>query len=118
MNTRRATYLTVGFGFLIAMAIFGGRVYQIKTAAQSCQALMADLSAKICSPQGELQDWAKISRLVAVKLPVPNVPFNVYHLKSELQEAGWIENPGWFGFRPNCIYEANIAVQNSKCGTY
>ncbi|WP_413576216.1 hypothetical protein ACLVWU_17680 [Bdellovibrio sp. HCB290] len=106
--------ILVGVFILVAM-LASQRYYYLSTQNEICQIQKTQFSHELCSPEGQLSDWKQIEGLVQVRIPPANSNAEAYLVKKELTNVEWVEHPGWFGFKYNCIFDQVILVQNNQC---
>ncbi|WP_413585654.1 hypothetical protein [Bdellovibrio sp. HCB274] len=115
VNSSKLIILTMMSVLLLAVVSAGGRYYYFSSQEQSCQIQKIEFSKQVCSQSGQLGDWKQIEGLVQVRIPAANTNGEAYLVKKELTNVEWVQHPGWFGFKYNCIFDQVIVIQNNQC---
>ncbi|MEK2689236.1 hypothetical protein AAAA73_09120 [Bdellovibrio sp. GT3] len=100
---------------LLVFAAGGFRFDYLTSQSQVCEVHKAHFSEMICSESGYKTDWQSIEGLVQVRIPKANSNAEAYLIKKELTDVSWVQNPGWLGFKFNCILDRVVLVQNNQC---
>jgi hypothetical protein len=115
MNRLNIVCSFIVIGFIFAVAAAGHRYSYFQSQNEQCQIQKVQYSKLLCSEDGGKEDWSNLPGLVSVKVPPLNTNAEAYLLKKEMSDVSWVENPGWFGFKFNCILDRVVLVQNESC---
>lgn len=115
MNRLNKVCSIIAVGFIFALAAAGHRYYYFQSQNEQCLIQKIQYSKLLCSDDGMKSDWSTLLGLVSIKVPPANSNAEAYLLKKEISDVSWIENPGWFGFKFNCILDRVVLVQNGSC---
>jgi hypothetical protein len=115
MKASNKIFLIIAIGFLVAAAVAGHRYYYFISQDQSCQTEKIQYSQQLCSPDGKKSDWDHLPGLVVIRVPALNANAEAYLVKKEISDVSWVQSPGWFGFKYNCILDRVVVIQNERC---
>ncbi|QLY25296.1 hypothetical protein [Bdellovibrio sp. KM01] len=115
MNVANKTFLFLVLGLVLAVTAASHRYYYFVSQDQACHLEKIQYSQQLCSPIGEKADWDHLPGLVVIRVPALNANAEAYLLKKEISDVSWVQNPGWFGFKYNCILDRVAVIQNNRC---
>lgn len=115
MKVWNKTFLIIALAFVTAVAMASHRYFYFNSQDQACQIKKIQYSQQLCSPLGEKANWDHLPGLVVIRVPALNANAEAYLLKKEISDVSWVQNPGWFGFKYNCILDRVAVIQNNRC---
>ncbi len=115
MKASNKIFIFITFGFFLALVAASHRYYYFLSQDQSCQAEKVQYSQQLCSPEHGKENWDQLPGLVVIRVPALNANAEAYLLKKEISDVSWVQNPGWLGFKYNCILDRVVVIQNDRC---
>lgn len=115
MNRLNKVCSIIAVGFILSLAGAGHRYYYFQSQNEQCQIEKTQYSKLLCSEGEGKPNWSNLPGLVSIKIPPLNTNADAYLLKKEISDVSWVENPGWFGFKFNCILDRVVLVQGESC---
>ncbi|WP_413292298.1 hypothetical protein ACLSU7_12920 [Bdellovibrio sp. HCB185ZH] len=115
MKVVNKTILFISLGFILAVGAASHRYFYFISQDKACLLEKIQYSQQLCSPSGEKSDWDLMPGLVVIRVPALNANAEAYLFKKEISDVSWVQNPGWFGFKYNCILDRVAVIQNNRC---